>query len=733
MRFKYFLLIVLMLNCLNGISQSAWSDWEEIYKDVNVTVKLQYKLSANSCVQGGKQNKYRYDIDGKLRTTAYFVNWKMDYIACNGNLYYQQNSINIGSGGSLGKVESMDYMFICDSVVQNFYEAAGSNISKTETELLAYPTSKEATSIKGAKSIYLGDSTKLSVFGGILGVGAKWKWYKGQCGGSSIGKGTDLFVTPTETSTYYVRAEGANNTTNCVSTTITVNQESRAATSIKGGVKLCRGSSSALTVVGGALGLDAEWYWYEDICDGKLLGKGKSITVTPDKNTSYYVKAIGKANTTACTSIDIVVYEKSINPSTITGEATICEGNTVQLNIQGGSLADGAVWKWYEGSCCVNPIATSTDNSISIAPTSSTKYYVRGEGYCNTTDNASFTINVNQNSVAPTYIISKNVGKSNRKVNYTISGGTLGENAKWMWYKNGCGTGKYLDEGSSITLRIRKPTTIYVRAEGLCNKSSCTSEYINPSRLHFFDPIYSEHPKKFSHFGAGLGVDVLSFSDSDNADSLNLEINGLGFRGEVSLHPIIKNYLSLGFISNFSLGASAFLFNKGLNNSGGTPKTEKYLYSRFEVGTELAFGLNKVKFLLKNRRSIQRNNFEASITQNGTTNNFYFDKKMCREIILAGFRLSSYNRKPMRRGHSIDITYNLSKDYPNGLFDFTASDYNLLGWKMGFGFEWWIQSVLKIQVDLTMNSTQSNFNFKKEDFNKSYLNLSLIINRDWFY
>ncbi|MBX3242482.1 MAG: T9SS type A sorting domain-containing protein [Chitinophagaceae bacterium] len=62
----------------------------------------------------------------------------------------------------------------------------------------------------------------LTVQGGSLGTNAAWRWYTGSCGGTLVGTGASIIVNPAVTTTYYVRAEGDCNITQCVEATITV-------------------------------------------------------------------------------------------------------------------------------------------------------------------------------------------------------------------------------------------------------------------------------------------------------------------------------------------------------------------------------------------------------------------------------------------------------------------------------------------------------------------------------
>jgi Ig-like domain CHU_C associated/Secretion system C-terminal sorting domain len=68
-----------------------------------------------------------------------------------------------------------------------------------------------------------GESVTLGVVGGSLGTGAAWRWYSTSCGGTLIGTGATISVTPLVTTTYFVRAEGNCNTTTCQPVTVTIN------------------------------------------------------------------------------------------------------------------------------------------------------------------------------------------------------------------------------------------------------------------------------------------------------------------------------------------------------------------------------------------------------------------------------------------------------------------------------------------------------------------------------
>ena len=75
---------------------------------------------------------------------------------------------------------------------------------------------------KNKNNICPGIPVNLGITGGTLGTSASWVWYSGSCGGTLMGTGTTLSVTPAVTTTYFVRAEGACNNSACQQVTVTI-------------------------------------------------------------------------------------------------------------------------------------------------------------------------------------------------------------------------------------------------------------------------------------------------------------------------------------------------------------------------------------------------------------------------------------------------------------------------------------------------------------------------------
>ncbi len=91
----------------------------------------------------------------------------------------------------------------------------------------------------------------------------------------------------------------------------------------------------------------------------------------------------------------IVLGTGSVAPTAvnITNNNT-CFGTDKTLSVSGGSLGTGAVWEWFTGSCGGTPAGTGASITVNPAAGTTTTYYVRAAGACNTTVCASGTVTV---------------------------------------------------------------------------------------------------------------------------------------------------------------------------------------------------------------------------------------------------------------------------------------------------------------------------------------------------
>ncbi|QNA44166.1 Ig-like domain-containing protein [Lacibacter sediminis] len=328
------------------------------------------------------------------------------------------------------------------------------------------------TSITGTITICSGQSTTLTLSGGTAGTGATAQWFAGSCGSTLIGTGNSITVSPTVNTTYFVRYSGTCNTTACASVAVTVNTLSTAPTGITGTTTICNGQSTTLTISGGIAGTGATAQWFAGSCGSTVIGTGNSITVSPTVNTTYFVRYSGTCNTTACASVGVNVKTLSTAPK-IAGTNTICNGQSTTLTAYDGIRGTGAEIEWFAGSCDGTPIEVGRF-AITVSPASTTTYYARYKGDCNTTECAMRTVTVNTLSVAPTAITGDLVICTGESTTLTLAGGFAGTGATAQWFAGSCGS-TVIGTGNSITVSPTVNTTYYVRYSGICNTTSCAS------------------------------------------------------------------------------------------------------------------------------------------------------------------------------------------------------------------------------------------------------------------
>ena len=218
-----------------------------------------------------------------------------------------------------------------------------------------------------------GGSATLSVVGGQLGTGANWSWYESACSSNFLGTGSSISVTPAATTMYYVRANGGDcGATSCQEILINtydlnVYHSNVDSTCESSPFVLQGGFPQGGTYTGvGVLG---------SIFDPNISGIG-SHTVTYSYTDSN--------NCTNSTQFPVVVLEANIDPISISANLyEICNGNSTTISIDNSNqLINGSQWVWYKGSCGTGSLigSTTTNNQITVSPSTTSNYYVRSEG-----------------------------------------------------------------------------------------------------------------------------------------------------------------------------------------------------------------------------------------------------------------------------------------------------------------------------------------------------------------
>ena len=129
--------------------------------------------------------------------------------------------------------------------------------------------------------------------------------------------------------------------------TLIVYTDSVAPTNILGTTTICDGGETELTVNGGSLGNGATVEWFADSCGSAVIGTGNSITVSPETDTTYYVRYSGTCGSTTCAQVTVTVQAAPASAGN-NGTLSICSSTTLTAGLLYGALtgspATGGTW-----------------------------------------------------------------------------------------------------------------------------------------------------------------------------------------------------------------------------------------------------------------------------------------------------------------------------------------------------------------------------------------------------
>jgi hypothetical protein len=116
---------------------------------------------------------------------------------------------HVGAPGFVNKMTAWHALVVDGNnnpYVAFFDSTVGGRISVMKYTVCEAPTAVAVAA--SATDVCVGDTVMLTV-SGTLNDATGWEWYEGSCGGTLIGTGDTVYVTPTDTTTYYVRGMGA--------------------------------------------------------------------------------------------------------------------------------------------------------------------------------------------------------------------------------------------------------------------------------------------------------------------------------------------------------------------------------------------------------------------------------------------------------------------------------------------------------------------------------------------
>ncbi len=243
-------------------------------------------------------------------------------------------------GTSAGTGASITVSPVANTTYYVRAEGTANTTTCVSTTVTASTQSMPPTGASASPALIVGGSSStLTLSGGSLGTGASFQWYSGSCGGTFVGSGTSISVSPASTTTYFARAAGSCNTTTCVSTTVTV------------------GVSCNKTVSSGSLGGTAPEAFTLNymLVGGGGGGGGGASPISPGglTNASFgsaggntVIFRNGAAVVTASGGGAGSVGASGGDASAVTSSFAFLAGDTISINIGGGGGGGGGV------TCC---------------------------------------------------------------------------------------------------------------------------------------------------------------------------------------------------------------------------------------------------------------------------------------------------------------------------------------------------------------------------------------------
>lgn len=207
-------------------------------------------------------------------------------------------------------------------------------------------------------AVCAGGSTNLTVNTGALNDASSWRWYSASCGGTLVGSGETVPVSPASATTYYVRAEGSclatpgvcsAAVTVAVNTLPTFTQQPADAT-------VCQDASAMIDVTASGSGA-LSYQWYVDRQDGGgstvLSGEtanALTIPVAPLSSNQYEYRVRVTQATGGCQAFsnEAVLTVNGLPEVTTQPSATVsvCEGGDLSLETIAAGTSMG--YQWYE-------------------------------------------------------------------------------------------------------------------------------------------------------------------------------------------------------------------------------------------------------------------------------------------------------------------------------------------------------------------------------------------------
>jgi hypothetical protein len=423
------------------------------------------------------------------------------------------------------------------------------------------------TSQPQSTTITQGQSTSLSV--AATGTSLSYQWFSGTSGNTSsgvIGTGSSINVTPTVTTSYWVKVTsgcGANPTINSTTATVTVNAAVCTAPAITApppSRSIGVGQSTTLTV--GATGTNLSYQWYTGTASNTssgVIGSGPSITVSPSVTTSYWVRVTSGCganpfvdSTTAIVTVTCTAPSFLFDPA----NQSILSGQTAMLSV--GVQGSSPTITWYRGlqPDRSNPVG-SGNNFTTPVLTVTTTFWAQVTNACGSANSANATVTVGVcTSPAITSVTATPSSVTPTANTVTLSVVATGTSLTYQWFVGQSGNASTPVTGGtalSVVVNPTATTAYWVRVTSGCGAGVLNSATVTVTVGACATPTITTQPADTSatqlsvvaagtaplHYQWFQGTSITDSSHPVGTDSSSFTIPAISSR--TSFYVVITN------------------------------------------------------------------------------------------------------------------------------------------------------------------------------------------------
>ena len=336
-----------------------------------------------------------------------------------------------------------------------------------------------------SQTISAGSSTTLSVV--AAGTGITYQWYIGNPGNTSNpipgATSSSVSVSPSTTTTYFVRVTGqcAPTTVDSTAAVVNVTCQNPAITQQPVGSSVSAGTSAQLTV--GATGSSLTYQWFSGATAANATpstgtavpsSNSPSIFVSPTSTTFYSVRVSGTCGTpqisavvqvtvtaAGCPAVNAPTPASSGGPTTYTLSASPSTGS-------GASITTVA---WFTAGGGTSPFATGS--SVSVTPSGSVTYFYQATNSCGNASNSGTIVltgpscSVTASANGPSSVIAG--------ANFTLTSNATGTGLSYQWYivaPDGTASAISGAVSPNLTTSITSNTKYLVKVSASCGNST---------------------------------------------------------------------------------------------------------------------------------------------------------------------------------------------------------------------------------------------------------------------